>query len=518
MIRENHQVSQTTRKSGHSLLVAAIIVVGSIGCWLVAGCTSSEAIDQTPRADIITIAADHVFGELDRDPVQFKHDKHTAALNDRQDMCQTCHLTDEDGQLSQKFKRLTDDNAETVMDIYHDGCITCHNEIEDSVPVDCGGCHTSEPKYVSSRTPIGFDRSLHHRHSEASKKDCERCHHTYDEAQKKLVYVKGQEASCRDCHRDETQDNRLPLKTVAHTQCVGCHLTTPNSGPVECAGCHDAERRSQIAVVENPARFDRNQPDFLLLRAPLEELEHSKMKTVPFPHTEHENALPTCRVCHHETLKKCDQCHTLAGDTALGGVKLERAMHEMTSEHSCIGCHDELKTTPECAGCHAMMEQGRVSEHACAVCHSGPEPDRVLSVESRYRKMDQFRLSRSEATLSFADKDIPDTVRIGILADQYQEAWMPHRKIIEVLREKINNNGVAKHFHGSEDVLCQGCHHHSPTGSTPPECESCHGGPFNDREPFKPGLQGAFHQQCLSCHKEMGIGQPSDCVGCHAAK
>jgi hypothetical protein len=36
-----------------------------------------------------------------------------------------------------------------------------------------------------------------------------------------------------------------------------------------------------------------------------------------------------------------------------------------------------------------------------------------------------------------------------------------------------------------------------------------------------PALLGAYHQQCLGCHKEMGGAEeemPQDCAGCHEEK
>ncbi|UCD63516.1 MAG: cytochrome c3 family protein [Candidatus Zixiibacteriota bacterium] len=60
---------------------------------------------------------------------------------------------------------------------------------------------------------------------------------------------------------------------------------------------------------------------------------------------------------------------------------------------------------------------------------------------------------------------------------------------------------------------CSICHHYSPAGKFPP-CAECHGeepaGPPNLRQP---GLKGAFHRQCMGCHREWS--HDTKCVVCH---
>jgi len=71
------------------------------------------------------------------------------------------------------------------------------------------------------------------------------------------------------------------------------------------------------------------------------------------------------------------------------------------------------------------------------------------------------------------------------------------------------------------DTLCQACHHNTPAGAKkPPRCVNCHGKPFDDKQPNRPGLKAAYHGQCMSCHKAMDLKKPvnTDCVGCHKEK
>ncbi|MCP4020221.1 MAG: cytochrome c3 family protein, partial [Desulfobacteraceae bacterium] len=64
-----------------------------------------------------------------------------------------------------------------------------------------------------------------------------------------------------------------------------------------------------------------------------------------------------------------------------------------------------------------------------------------------------------------------------------------------------------------------GCHHNSPASLTPPKCSSCHG-KSSDLKADKPGLKGAYHGQCITCHQKMEVKTvlPTDCTKCHEKK
>lgn len=49
---------------------------------------------------------------------------------------------------------------------------------------------------------------------------------------------------------------------------------------------------------------------------------------------------------------------------------------------------------------------------------------------------------------------------------------------------------------------CATCHHHTLPGERPPACITCHDPSVEGTDPHKPGLKGAYHQQCLNCHRE----------------
>ena len=120
--------------------------------------------------------------------------------------------------------------------------------------------------------------------------------------------------------------------------------------------------------------------------------------------------------------------------------------------------------------------------------------------------------------------DAPETIEINALAKYYEPVEFNHQLHVDV----------------AED--CSVCHHHATgTGTLDPYCAKCHGG-FEELEtvscadchsadPFSAesihrqsqedifhvdmnGLKGAYHQNCLGCHKEMD--GPTGCQDCHS--
>jgi len=63
---------------------------------------------------------------------------------------------------------------------------------------------------------------------------------------------------------------------------------------------------------------------------------------------------------------------------------------------------------------------------------------------------------------------------------------------------------------------CATCHHHSPADRPPPACKSCHEVSTAGTDIHKPGLKGAYHQQCLNCHRQWM--NERDCDACHLPK
>ncbi len=511
-----------------STVVALTICVGGIGVW--ASVNQAKNVS-TPRADIILIDSMKEFGKLDRRPVFFLHQKHTEALESQNKDCSTCHLS-ENNVRSNKYMRLDNTGPQAVMDIYHDNCIGCHRETaaadQKSGPVTCGECHVPQPGVKSSWQPIGMDNSLHYRHSKAQGNKCGTCHHEYNPATKKLFYAEGKEGTCRYCHRDAREDNRESLRNVSHIACISCHqkilAKNESAGPITCSGCHDPAQQKLIEVVQNVPRMKRNQPDFVFVRTSKAESENpdsqKRMKRVPFNHKAHESYNATCRSCHHASLSACVQCHTILGSKEGDYVKLEQAMHRLKAGQSCMGCHERKQADKACAGCHTSFEKKRQQDPlACQNCHQAEISSSEMSSNNALLAAKALE-ARDASAVIFDDEFIPETVKIDSLSEKYEPVKLPHRKIVNALFNNIKDNKLANYFHHDKGTLCQGCHHNSPATKNPPKCGSCHGRPFNEKDPFKPGLMAAYHRQCMECHLEMGIQKPvaTNCTACHREK
>ena len=63
---------------------------------------------------------------------------------------------------------------------------------------------------------------------------------------------------------------------------------------------------------------------------------------------------------------------------------------------------------------------------------------------------------------------------------------------------------------------CVTCHHFTPEGQQHPACRTCHELTGAGTDIAKPGLKGAYHRQCLNCHKDWT--DEKDCAKCHHPK
>jgi hypothetical protein len=514
---------RTARAWAPPLLLAALLAAAS--AWSAGVVPNLEQ----GRADLIVIDRLKAFGPLERPPVIFAHDRHTQAAAQRNKDCLACHRVDPaKGVLSPQYEHLGALDRQGLMDLYHARCIGCHQELRDrraeAGPVTCGGCHAQEAETASTRIPMGLDRSLHDRHVKANENKCERCHHEYDPVAKKLFYAKGKEGACLYCHGPRTEENRVSNRLASHQACIHCHrdliLQKKPAGPVECGGCHDPQQRAKIQPEAEIPRLERNQPDAALVKLegtdPSEPVLQARMARVAFNHRAHESYADYCRTCHHAAMTPCADCHTLRGNTAGKGVKLAQAMHQPDSTISCVGCHGRRQAEPECAGCHGAIPPARSwnNQTSCKVCHSAPDPAPEDDAKALAAAQVAARRTIQEPP---AWEEIPETVTIGHLKNQYEAAVMPHRQIVRKLADRIRDSRLAAAFHDTPLTLCQGCHHNSPAGLKPPQCRACHGRTSDASDLSRPGLMAAYHEQCITCHERMGLAKPDtrECIGCH---
>ena len=107
-------------------------------------------------------------------------------------------------------------------------------------------------------------------------------------------------------------------------------------------------------------------------------------------------------------------------------------------------------------------------------------------------------LTAANITSDHPTKEAPDNFMIGEIADLYQPVKFNHKLHAEMAEM------------GSE---CAICHHYSPKGENIPPCKECHGGAKNPNNLRQPSLKGAYHRQCLSCHREWS--HDTKCIMCH---
>ncbi|CAN5528613.1 hypothetical protein BH10PLA1_BH10PLA1_16830 [soil metagenome] len=111
----------------------------------------------------------------------------------------------------------------------------------------------------------------------------------------------------------------------------------------------------------------------------------------------------------------------------------------------------------------------------------------------------------------------PKVVMLNALEDQYEPVPFAHARHAE----------MAQMWDG-----CVTCHHIAPDATTPPsdnthpttqadsgkwpQCKGCHAVVAEKADIHRPTLKGAYHRQCLDCHREW-TGENA-CGNCHAAK
>jgi len=496
-------------------------------------CGDSDSRILKERADLLILDGMKIHGELERAPVQFKHDNHTLRLEAEGQGCSVCHLANENGTRSIRFMRIGDVSGKQQMEIYHNYCIGCHQQRldldKDSGPVTCGDCHKNDPEYIAAQAKIGFSKTIHYNHIKAMNYNCVTCHHeTLDqntgkprcdkadaEAIANNCQPSGYETSCRDCHMEKAIENRSSIRDASHAMCIDCHQKrgedSLKTGPVICSDCHDRNKQILFKKPGKVPRLKRYQPDKVIIGSGNVTDELNRLAKVEFNHLAHENAVENCHNCHHGQMNKCNSCHTTKGDIKGGRITLEQSMHAMNEKGSCVGCHNVKKKEKDCAGCHDLMPKHEMPKSSCTSCHNHHENE----VLANNKVHDNDTATQTEDSLF---KNIPEQIDISQLEAKFDAARFPHKKIILALKSGADKSKLATHFHGDDETLCMGCHHHSPKGTSPPACISCHNKPFDEKDLNRPGLLGAYHQQCIGCHKSIGMKNPTDCAVCHTEK
>ncbi|MEW6412127.1 MAG: cytochrome c3 family protein [Candidatus Zixiibacteriota bacterium] len=128
----------------------------------------------------------------------------------------------------------------------------------------------------------------------------------------------------------------------------------------------------------------------------------------------------------------------------------------------------------------------------CLECHTCEQP---TAQDMCLKPCPTLRMPTAHAKHNLSEA--PDTFLIGELSDLYQPVDFNHK-----LHADMAQMGKG----------CETCHHYSPPGHIPP-CADCHGGEKNPENLRQPSLKGAYHRQCLSCHREWS--HDTKCIICH---
>ncbi len=131
----------------------------------------------------------------------------------------------------------------------------------------------------------------------------------------------------------------------------------------------------------------------------------------------------------------------------------------------------------------------------CSPCHrtSSPSMDDLLPNS-------MCRRPRAHEDLNEKVEKVPEVIVIDQLSELYVPVVFPHG-----LHAQMGDLGEG----------CGVCHHHGKEGEIV-ACQNCHAVDTDPANLRQPGLKGAYHRQCLSCHREWS--HDTACIFCHAKR
>jgi len=151
--------------------------------------------------------------------------------------------------------------------------------------------------------------------------------------------------------------------------------------------------------------------------------------------------------------------------------------------------------------CTLLLSQSeKIKHHAqapldCRECHSCNNPtykNPCLKIFPDFK--------REGLTIHHSAADAPELFTIDTLSKIYEPSIFTHKLHAEM---SAMSGG------------CASCHHHNPPGRIL-ACIDCHEPSLKRTDLGRPGLKGAYHRQCLNCHREWS--QTTNCIVCHAVK
>jgi hypothetical protein len=144
-------------------------------------------------------------------------------------------------------------------------------------------------------------------------------------------------------------------------------------------------------------------------------------------------------------------------------------------------------------GLHAQESPGKghskldLDCRSCHICDVPTKDDPCLVMCPRQKILTVFQ--KAEQT--------PELIVIDELSSRYGPVYFSHR-----LHAQMSNMSGG----------CQGCHHFNTIGPIL-KCNSCHESTRKRENISLPDLEGAFHRQCMDCHREWS--HETGCSSCH---
>ena len=129
----------------------------------------------------------------------------------------------------------------------------------------------------------------------------------------------------------------------------------------------------------------------------------------------------------------------------------------------------------------------------CKTCHISEVPTKAdpgLRACPRFKMIIKYPSPESS----------PNVVVLKKLENRFGPVVFPHR--LHAQMSEISGG-------------CKTCHHYNTLGPIL-SCKQCHSVKRKREDVSKPDLRGAYHQQCLSCHREWS--HKTECVSCHKRK
>src|SRR5690606_4231445 len=97
-------------------------------------------------------------------------------------------------------------------------------------------------------------------------------------------------------------------------------------------------------------------------------------------------------------------------------------------------------------------------------------------------------------------EETPELIVIDQISDRYGPVYFSHK-----IHAQMSDMGGG----------CEGCHHHNTSGPIL-KCNTCHETSRKREDESIPDLKGAYHRQCMDCHREWS--HDTGCNSCHTLK